>query len=195
VPGFVTWGDRLFGEAAALARQLMDGYAGWWAIAGGWAVDLFCRRRTRPHADLEICVLYADQEALNVQLAGWDARVLVGQGGLERWRGQPIAPPHHQLWARRGTAPAEDWRHFVCDPSMIGFLFAPSNGGRWLFRRDDRVQRTLGDVAARGAGGAPFVRPEVELLFKSKSPRRKDERDLDAALPLMDAAAREWLWP
>ena len=33
----------------------------------------------------------------------------------------------------------------------------------------------------------------MQLLFKAKAPRPKDEADLEAALPLLDATQRTWL--
>jgi len=36
-----------------LSDLLHDAPFRWW-IAGGWAIDLFLRRTTRPHADIEI---------------------------------------------------------------------------------------------------------------------------------------------
>lgn len=40
----------------ALPRQvlsLLDGFGKPWWVAGGWAVDLFIGRPTRPHKDIE----------------------------------------------------------------------------------------------------------------------------------------------
>ena len=35
--------------------------------------------------------------------------------------------------------------------------------------------------------------PEVQLLFKAKTVRAKDERDFADAVPLLDDAQRQWL--
>ena len=48
----------------------------WW-VAGGWAVDLFLGRRTRPHKDIEIALYRHDQSALQEHLAGWSLRKVV----------------------------------------------------------------------------------------------------------------------
>jgi len=37
------------------------------------------------------------------------------------------------------------------------------------------------------------VQPEVVLLFKAGSPRPKDERDFELALPSLDERRRGWL--
>jgi hypothetical protein len=41
-----------------------------WAIAGGWALDLYFGFETRPHADVDIAILRPDQPKLAAQVAG-----------------------------------------------------------------------------------------------------------------------------
>jgi hypothetical protein len=72
-------------------------------------------------------------------------------------------------------------------------MLAEAEDGRWLFRRDRRITRPLGDFGRRSADGVPYVAPEVQLLFKSRDPQPKDEADFAAARPLLDPAARRWL--
>ncbi len=64
----------------ALPRQVLSLLAGfgmpWW-VAGGWAVDLFIGRLTRPHKDIEIAVFRHDQLVLQEHLAGWSLRKVV----------------------------------------------------------------------------------------------------------------------
>jgi hypothetical protein len=43
------------------------------------------------------------------------------------------------------------------------------------------------------AGGIPYARPEVTLLFKAKHTRPKDEADFKAVLPRLGEAERRWL--
>jgi hypothetical protein len=63
---------------------------------------------------------------------------------------------------------------------------------RWLFRRDHRIGGPVADLGVE-RNGFPIVAPEVQLLFKSKGRRPKDERDLARALPLLDDRQKEWL--
>ena len=64
--------------------SVMSGYGGTWGIAGGWAIDLFLDRQTRPHDDLDVAVLRHDQENLRRHLGA--ARVeKVGAHGLSEW--------------------------------------------------------------------------------------------------------------
>jgi uncharacterized protein (DUF952 family) len=191
--GFAAHGAATLDQAARRAVEAMAGFPGRWWVAGGWAVDLALGRRTRPHADLEVSVMAADQRALFQHLRGWDLRLAAPGHSLPRWDGRRIEPPFHQVWARRGPGRPATVDDFAADPTMLGFLLEQGGEGRWAFRRHPAVTRPLSEVGAATAGGVPFVRPEVALLFKAKAPRFKDQRDFDRALPHLDPAARRWL--
>ena len=60
-------------DGFALPRQvlsLLDGFGKPWWVAGGWAVDLFIGRLTRPHKDIEIALFRRDRLGLQEHLAG-----------------------------------------------------------------------------------------------------------------------------
>ena len=42
--------------------------------------------------------------------------------------------------------------------------------------------------------GIPCLPIEVQLLYKARNTRPKDQQDFEAALPLLDQAARTWLY-
>ena len=171
----------------------MAGFDRPWWVAGGWALDLFLGHRTRPHADLEISVLAADQRALFEQLGGWDLRLVAPGASLAPWDGSRIEAPFHQVWARHGPGRPATADEFAADPTMLGYLLEQGDARRWVFRRDSAVIRPLHGFGAATADGVPFVRPEVALLFKAKATRFKDQRDFDRVLPRLDGAARAWL--
>lgn len=138
-----------------------------WYIAAGWAIELFLGEQTREHEDIEIAV----------------ARTRLGEviSALEGFEFHEIS--EHQTWVRE---PATDaWR--------LDVFAEPSNGDTWICRRDDRIRMPYDQVIERTAGGIPYGRPEIILLFKAKHVRPKDEADFDAVLPRLDGARREWL--
>jgi uncharacterized protein (DUF952 family) len=191
--GFAAHGAATLDQAGRRAVEAMAGYPGRWWVAGGWALDLALGCRTRPHADLEVSVLAADQQALFEHLRGWDLRLADPGHALPPWDGSRIEPPLHQVWARRGPGRPSTVDEFAADPTMLGFLLEQGGKGRWAFRRHPAITRPLHQVGAATAGGVPFVRPEIALLFKAKAPRFKDQRDFDRVLPHLDRAARSWL--
>jgi uncharacterized protein (DUF952 family) len=191
--GFAAHGAATLAAARRRAVEVMAAYPGPWWVAGGWALDLFLGHRTRPHADLEIAVLATDQASLFAHLPDWDLQLAAPGAALLRWNGGAIAPPFHQVWARKGPGTPASAHEFAADPTMLGFLLEQSGGDRWVFRRHPALTRPLDQVGMAGPDGVRFVRPEIALLYKAKSRRFKDERDFDRVLPHLDAAGRAWL--
>ena len=56
----------------------MRGFEPDWFIAGGWAIDLFLQKETRPHDDIEIAIFRHDQFALQNYLQNWNLKKVVG---------------------------------------------------------------------------------------------------------------------
>ena len=66
------------------------------------------------------------------------------------------------------------------------------DGDSWYFRRDARVRGSIGDLAT-DVRGVPCLRMDLQLLFKSKQPRAKDERDFRELLPVLTDEQRKRL--
>jgi hypothetical protein len=164
------------------ALELMGRFSGPWWIGGGWALDLHIGRQTREHADVDVIIRRSDQKLLRAFLPGWDIRV-AHDGVLDEWT-VPLKPPRHGLWAR--TDATRGWQ--------VEFLLAETDGGDWVYRRDDNIRLPLADVVLRTREGIPYLRPELLLLSKSHNVRDRDDLDLAAALPSLDADARTWLY-
>ena len=156
--------------------------APWW-IAGGYALDLFIGHETRKHADVDVAALRRDQQAFRDALGKWDVRI-AHAGELIPWKkGEPLKPEHHDVWARE--TPTDPWR--------VEVLFEESEGKRWAYRRNPRIGLNIADLGRRDANDNQFIRPEVNLLYKSKDPRPVDETDFLYALPGLDVAQKGWL--
>ncbi len=154
-----------------------------WFIAGGWAIDAFVGRETRPHGDLDVAVLRDDQQTLRLHLAGWDLHVATAPGVLTPWDGSPIPPDLHVIWCR--PAPGQAW--------AFELLLNDHNDSDWLFRRNHNVRMALSDIGWTTRDGLPCLVPEIVLLYKAKALRETDEADLRNCLPVMTASARSWL--
>ncbi len=66
----------------------------------------------------------------------------------------------------------------------------PDSAATWVYRRDSRIRgplRKFGSVLQ----GLPCLRPEIQLLYKSKEPRPKDELDFEMCLPLLGPEPKE----
>ena len=153
-----------------------------WAVAAGWAIDLFVGRERREHEDLEVAIPAHAFGACAARLDDLDFWVPNGSGTLVALAEADLAETH-QTWAL--DADANEWR--------IDFFREPSRNGEWVCRRDESIRLPYDELIERTADGIPYVRPEVVLLFKAKQARPKDESDLAAVLPLLDASRRRLL--
>lgn len=160
----------------------------WW-IAGGWAIDLFIGEETREHDDIDVQILRRDQQAVRAILHGWDV-----QGA--------IPPPHDETWPFREWEPGtlldlevhDIWcRPHKTAPWAIQLMIADTNDDQWLFRRDNRISRPLATIGHQTGEGLPYLAPAIQLLYKAKNPRPKDEADFAKALPHLDLESRQWL--
>lgn len=145
-----------------------------WAVAGGWALDLFAGAISRAHEDIEITVPRArfDRIAAAFPEYEWD---IVGAGRLWPY---PLAAARldlHQTWLR--------------DPFTGAFHLdvfrEPHDGDTWICRRDPTITLPYTELIATTANGIPYLIPEVVLLFKAKANRPKDNSDFHRVLGLL----------
>jgi hypothetical protein len=154
-----------------------------WFVAGGWAIDLFLEKETRPHEDIEIAIFRRDQLALQNYLQGWHLQK-VENGILFDWKKDDFL-----------ELPIFEIHCFNEKNGLANFevLLNETNGKDWIFRRNEIITKPLSELHSESNNGIKFLRPEVVLLYKSKNPREKDERDFLAAVNYLDNESRKWL--
>jgi hypothetical protein len=78
-------------------------------------------------------------------------------------------------------------------PLRTEVFLSRATGTSLVYRRGTySVTRELADIT-RYRDGIPYLAPEVVLLFKVRSKAARDQHDVEAALPLLDAGQRSWL--
>lgn len=155
-----------------------------WLIAGGHAIDLFVGRTTRAHADIDVLLLRRDQQAVHEVLPGWEIYAADPPGQLRRWLPDETLPTGvHDIWCRPGAD--SPWR--------VQFMLDEAEGDEWISRRNAQVRRPLGELRHTPASGLPFLAPEVQLFYKARGRRHKDEQDLETVLPHLSDDQRGWL--
>jgi aminoglycoside-2''-adenylyltransferase len=164
------------------AASTMRGVGVWWAVAGGWAVDLWLGEQTREHHDVEVVVKRQDQQAMRAGLVNeWELCSLDPPGsGWRPWGGEPIELPAFQLQAR---SPSSEFDIFL----------ETSRDDVWRFRRDARIERPMSEFTTITGAGIPVVRPEVQLLYMAKSNEPKNTHDFAVTRPRLDDQAASWL--
>ena len=168
---------------AELRALLAAQRAPWW-IAGGHALELFAGRSWRTHGDVDAGILRADQHAVFGALSGWEC-FAAHDGELRKLGDGDVAPPEaNSVWCRRAAERA--FRFEV-------LLDASGENGDWIFRRDPRVRLPRDEIVLHTPDACPYLRPEIQLLYKAKARRPKDDADFAEIAPLLDARARAWL--
>jgi Aminoglycoside-2''-adenylyltransferase len=156
----------------------------WW-IAGGWALDFFIGHQTRMHDDIDILVLRSDQQVLHQYLKNWDLQACNPPGSLRIWKeNEYLNADVNNVWCRKKST----------SPWCFQIMLMDSEGEYWVFRRHERVKGLIADIGKITSDGIPYLRPEIQLLFKATgSLREKDIFDFKQVITHLDKSAISWL--
>lgn len=160
----------------------------WW-IAGGWALDLFLGVQTREHEDIDILFLRRDQHEIRARLQGWDVQeahpeLLPSSWPFQEWKQDaPLPASVHDIWCR----PHEH------TPWALQLMVIDADHDQWISRRTTQIRGSISTLGSVTRDGIPYLAPEVQLFYKAKGLRPKDEADFARTLPALDGKRREWL--
>lgn len=174
-------------EPATLAEvaELFSGCDAPWWVAGGYAIELAAGRVLREHADVDVLLLRRDQVVAQEVLSGWEWWAADPPGALRPWAaGETLPVDVHDVWCR----PAGDrsWRiQLMLDESSMS--------DDWVSRRNPEIRRPLALIGDVSESGVPYLLPEIQLFYKAKDPRPKDNADFAAIRPLLTGAQWSWL--
>lgn len=164
-------------------RERFAGFDVDWWVAGGVAIDLFVGWETRPHEDIDLEMFRGDRDVLFDVFDGWEMFV-VSEGNRHRWhRAMTLDPKVFGVWGRPSAA----------SPWAVEIMLADGDGDEWRFRRDNEISFPRGRLTHTTADGIAYCVPEVQLLFKAKKHRTKDDADMVRCLHRLDRVQREWL--
>src|SRR5690348_7365284 len=97
----------------------------WWAVAGGWAIDMWLGRQTRDHHDIEVAVLRDD-------------RIVIWEQLHDRFELTCIDPPDSgwRAWGPDELVAGPAFQGQACGPdATFDLFFETASDGRWIFRR------------------------------------------------------------
>ncbi len=156
----------------------------WW-LAGGHALEAHLGRTWRSHDDVDIGVIRADAPQLRGLLADWDIH-LASDGVLTPWDGRPVEGELSEvvnLWCR--PTPDASW--------ALDILIGEGDSIEWIYKRDRSVRRGWRETVLHTSEGVPYLAPEIQLLFKCRSLRPKDDKDAAVVIPALTSDRRSWL--
>lgn len=160
--------------------MLSGGPFRWW-ISGGRALELHAGRQWRVHSDTDVGIR-RDQATEVFRWLADSEMWLAARGVLRPWTGDRPDPDagENNVWVvGRGD---RAW----CLDITIG----AGTDAEWVYRRDQRIKRPWDEAVLTGRDAVPYLAPDLQLLFKSKNPRPKDDVDAHQVVPLLSGEQR-----
>ncbi len=155
-----------------------------WRVAGGWAIDLFLKKQTRIHEDVDILIMRDDQLKFQESLAAWDLWVSDPPGRLRPWKkNEFLGKGIQDIWCRRKEN----------DPWRFQAMLFDVEKGEWIFKRKESIRADLTEITLTSEEGIQFLAPHIQLLYKSKSLRQKDQLDFSHTYPVLNPSQKTWL--
>jgi hypothetical protein len=161
--------------------EILSGAPFRWWFCGGRALDLYLGKTWRDHEDTDVGINRSSAVALPSILSGWDIHLAAG-GRLLPWTGEEPDGDLQQnnLWCRR------DMR----GPWVLDVIIGEGNDEVWIYRREPSIRYDWDEAVLRTANGLPYLAPELQLLFKSKNRREKDDIDARMVIPELEDKRR-----
>ncbi len=147
----------------------------WW-ISGGRALECHLGRTWRDHDDTDVGLTREEVPRLRSVLVG---DVHVAAAGRHRpWTGEAPRAEHQEnnLWCRT------DQHH----PWALDLTIGDGDATVWRYRRDPSVTFPWSTAVLHTEDRVPYLAPELQLLFKSKGTREKDDLDAREVIPELD---------
>lgn len=155
----------------------------WW-IAGGIALELAVGCAIRKHSDIDVLLLRHDHMAARKLFGVWDCWVADPPGALRHWpQEERLEESVHDVWCRKTSE--DDWQ--------LQLMLDEAGGGDWVSRRDYRVRAPIREITRITQTGVRYLAPHIQLYYKAKNPREKDEVDFDAVLQSGISLESGWL--
>lgn len=154
-----------------------------WCLAGGYAIEQFLGAPIRSHSDIDIIIFRDEQLSLQSWLKNWQLYAADPPGTLRTWHeGEFLPVGIHDIWGHQIGATA--WQ--------LQIMLTEVEGTQWFSRRNPLIRGKRKDMLTV-YNGIPCIRPEIQLLYKAKNQRPKDNQDFYACLPHLDMGAKVWL--
>jgi hypothetical protein len=154
-----------------------------WGLAGGYAIEQCLGKSIREHGDIDVVVFRDEQLQLQRWLKDWQLFAADPPTHLRPWKEEEVLPVGvHDIWGHRQREQAWQLQVMLCE----------ADGEEWFSRRNPRI-RGRREAMIVEYRGIPCLSVEIQLLYKARNFRPKDELDFRECLPLLSAEARQWL--
>jgi len=179
-----------------------------WCFCGGWAIDLYLAKETRPHKDLDIMIFKKDlQETIDyMKTNGWKVEAPTRQGFLPVDSDNYEEFEYDNLWCMNEQYPldylkvdeqsAYNFYHYEReeqkDLDFLEILLNSSENGYFVYQRNPEIRLEV-NKALYSFEGIPYLAPEIVLLYKSKYLSEDNQADFELVIPKMKDSQKSWL--
>lgn len=154
-----------------------------WILAGGYALEQFIGYIYRSHDDIDILLPRSCQKDILGCFPIEQIFVAQIPGSLSPFNPNSYyEKPIQDIWIL-----AEDRSAWCLQIMLFDVEF-----DHWIYKRKESIQLPLSSIYFEKEE-MKIIKPEIQLLYKSKSIRSKDQLDFDRIYPVLDNAAKAWL--
>ncbi|GEN86163.1 MULTISPECIES: short-chain dehydrogenase [Oceanobacillus] len=167
-------------------RYLMKDISIPWWIAGGWALDLHYGKQTRKHEDMDILIRKTHLPFLKKYLGESYELFLANKGSLSKLTdSENLNIQSGSIWVKM--------KHEII--WLFEIMLIDTENNEWIYKRNNQIKRPLSEIGAITEDDIPYIKPEIQLLYKGGSSviRQKDNNDLERMLPILKRDEMKWL--
>lgn len=156
-----------------------------WCIAGGWALDLHSGKQTREHSDIDV-IITREEQLIAYQYLNRDWMLYRAEDGkLSIWADGEYLNSTNDVWVSKSDE----------SPWAFQLMIIDTEENTWTYKREKSIRRPMTEIILSTGEGIPYLRPEIQLLYKAGSSqvREKDYNDFQTMLPSLLPHEKAWL--
>ena len=154
-----------------------------WILAGGYGLEQFVGKAYRPHGDIDILIRRTDQNQIFNCLPENAIFIAKEPGKLTPAnQNEFLASPIQDIWILDEQQYA--WR--------LQIMLFDVEYGYWVYKRHKDIRLPYQKIFLE-LDGTQVLKPEIQLLYKSKNIRPKDQLDFEMVFPKLSKQAKKWL--
>ena len=195
-------------ELLKSASQVMGNMNAKWCFAGGWAIDLFLGKESRPHKDLDIVVFKNEiNEVISyMKSKGWRIETPTRQGFLpvteenvselemdNMWCMNEAYPLDYLKVDEQGSCNFYQYEREVQEEfDFLEVLLNSTEDGYFIYEQNPSVRLEMSRAIFEN-NGLPYLAPEIVLLYKSKYLSEDNQADFDLVTAKLNSEQIKWL--
>jgi hypothetical protein len=165
--------------------QIFSKIPAFWCIAGGEVLDLHFGKKSREHSDIDVVIYREQQQDVYQSLSSEWLLYKAGRGKVVPWEDGEFLESINDVWVSKNAN----------SPWSFQIMFLDNVHDDWIYRRERSIKKLKSSIYLRTSEGIPYLKPEIQLLYKAGSSkvREKDFKDFQTMLPFLSTQEKNWL--